>query len=234
VNRTDRLYAIVEELRAVSPRPRSARQLAGRYEVSVRTIERDIGALQQAGVPIYAEVGRRGGYALDRTMTLPPLNFTAAEAAAIAIALARATDVPYTREARTALRKVMAAMPGGASAGARTLSGKVRLLLPAADEEAQPPPAAVIEEAVQHSWVLALEYVDVQGRRTRREVEPVLFVGGREAWYLIGWCRLRADARAFRLDRIAAARITGEQGPDHDVEKFAGLVPKNLAVPVLD
>jgi predicted DNA-binding transcriptional regulator YafY len=233
VNRTDRLYAIVEELRALSPRPRSARQLADRYEVSVRTIERDIGALQQAGVPIYAEAGRRGGYALDRTMTLPPLNFTAAEAAAIAIALARATDVPYSREARTALNKVMAAMSGEASDGARTLSGKVRLLLPERDES-QPRPAAVIEEAVQHSWVLALEYVDVQGRRTHREVEPVLFVGGRQAWYLIGWCRLRADARAFRLDRIAAARITGEQGPDHDVEKFAGLVPKNLRIPLVD
>lgn len=233
MNRTDRLYAIVEELRAVSPRPRSARQLAARYEVSVRTIERDIGALQQAGVPVYAETGRRGGYVLDRAMTLPPLNFTAAEAAAIAIALARATDMPYAREARTALRKVVAAMPGGASAGARLLSNKVRLLFPV-DTAARPPLPAVIEEAVRHPWVLAIDYVDARGRTSHREVEPVLFVGGRQEWYLIGWCRLRADARAFRLDRIAAARGTGERAPDHDVEKFAGLVPKNLRVPALE
>ena len=52
MNRTDRLYALVEELRAVAPRPRSARQLAQRYEVSTRTIERDILALQESGVPI--------------------------------------------------------------------------------------------------------------------------------------------------------------------------------------
>jgi predicted DNA-binding transcriptional regulator YafY len=54
VNRTDRLYALVEELRAMAPRPRSARQLAKDYEVSTRTIERDIVALQESGVPVYA------------------------------------------------------------------------------------------------------------------------------------------------------------------------------------
>jgi predicted DNA-binding transcriptional regulator YafY len=57
VNRTDRLYALVDELRAVAPRARTARQMAARFEVSVRTIERDLGALQQAGVPIYATPG---------------------------------------------------------------------------------------------------------------------------------------------------------------------------------
>ena len=87
MNRTDRLYALVEDLRAISPRCRSARDLARRFEVSARTIERDIGALQQAGVPIYAEPGRRGGYALEKSMSLPPLNFTPAEAVAVAIAL---------------------------------------------------------------------------------------------------------------------------------------------------
>ena len=76
VNRTDRLFALVEELRACAPGRRSARQLASLYEVSARTIERDIGALQQAGVPIYADPGRSGGYTVDKSLTLPPLNFT--------------------------------------------------------------------------------------------------------------------------------------------------------------
>src|ERR1035441_1335002 len=66
VNRANRLYALVEEPRAVAPRPRSARWLAGRFEVSVRTVERDISALQQSGVPIYAQPGRTGGYCLDK------------------------------------------------------------------------------------------------------------------------------------------------------------------------
>ena len=71
VNRTDRLYALVEELRVIAPRPRSASWLAGRFEVSVRTVERDISALQQSGVPVWAEAGRSGGYCLDKARTLP-------------------------------------------------------------------------------------------------------------------------------------------------------------------
>src|SRR6266576_856466 len=72
VNRTDRLYAIVELLRATAPRARAARDLADRFEVSARTIERDISALQQSGVPIWATSGPGGGYSVDPEMTLPP------------------------------------------------------------------------------------------------------------------------------------------------------------------
>lgn len=76
VNRTDRLYGLVEELRAASPRPRSARRLADRFEVSVRTIERDLAALQQSGLPIWAEPGRTGGYVIDASATMRPAGFT--------------------------------------------------------------------------------------------------------------------------------------------------------------
>ncbi|MER6593639.1 HTH domain-containing protein, partial [Micromonospora purpureochromogenes] len=108
MNRTGRLYALVEELRAVSPRPRSARWLAGRFEVSTRTIERDIAALQGSGVPIWAEPGRTGGYVVDRAHTLPPVNLTAAEAVAMAVALHRLGGTPFAGAGATALRKLLA------------------------------------------------------------------------------------------------------------------------------
>jgi predicted DNA-binding transcriptional regulator YafY len=128
MNRTDRLYALVEELRAVAPRPRSARRLAEHYEVSTRTIERDILALQESGVPIYAETGRRGGYAIDKTLTLPPLNFTAAEMVAIAVSLAWEENTPFAAATRSALRKVLATASVAQTAEAAELMDRVRLI----------------------------------------------------------------------------------------------------------
>ncbi|MEV4311214.1 WYL domain-containing protein [Actinocrispum sp. NPDC049592] len=208
MNRTDRLYAIVEDLRAVAPRRRTARSLADRYEVSVRTIERDISALQQAGVPVYADAGRKGGYALDRAMTLPPLNFTAAEAVAVSVALQHASGSPFAREARTALQKMVAAMAPHDATAARELAERVRFM---AVKDAEPPASipAIIEEAVAGKQVLRLDYIDKSGVPTAREVEPEMFLAGMNGWYLVGWCRLRSALRAFRLDRIVTVQATG-------------------------
>jgi len=143
VNRTDRLYALVEELRAVAPRQRSARQLAGRYEVSTRTIERDILALQDAGVPIYAQAGRRGGYVIDTARTLPPVNFTAAEMVAIAVSLAGAEGTPFFFAARSALRKVLAAAPAPHLAEAAQLMDRIRLIGTGEPAQGGPRPGGV-------------------------------------------------------------------------------------------
>ncbi|MGW0479954.1 helix-turn-helix transcriptional regulator [Nonomuraea sp. NPDC003214] len=234
MNRTDRLYALVEDLRAISPRCRSARELAGRFEVSVRTIERDITALQESGVPIYAETGRKGGYAIDRKMSLPPLNFTPAEAVAIAVALSRAGDQPFGRQARSALRKVVAAMPGREGELARELARRVvHVTEPAEPGGARPMGgegiSRAIEEALLRRRVLRLDYADAKGALTSRDVEPGVFLGGRGGfWYLVAWCRLRDDVRVFRLDRIAAASVTAERCPDRPLEGYATDVPDLL------
>jgi predicted DNA-binding transcriptional regulator YafY len=213
VNRTDRLYALVDELRAVAPRARTARQLAARFEVSVRTIERDLGALQQAGVPIYATPGPGGGYAVDRDHTLPPVNFTSEEATALAIALSRPRASPLADALRSAVRKVVAAMPATEAEAARRLVGRVHLLPDASDSPL--PTSRVIEEAVVTSRVVDIDYEDRHGESTRRLVEPMALVGSGQEWYLVAHCRLRDAARTFRFDRIASARLTDEPTDDH-------------------
>ncbi|GHE45186.1 transcriptional regulator [Streptosporangium violaceochromogenes] len=213
MNRTDRLYALVEELRAVSPRSRPARELAARFEVSVRTIERDIRALQRSGVPIHVQPGRAGGYVLDRRLSLPPLHLTPAEAVAAAAALGRSAGDPLASHARSALRKLVAVMPPSEGAGAEDLAARVHA---GAEPEPYPRVSRVIEQALLHRRVLRIEYTDSKGRSTAREVEPAVFVGGLGGhWYLVGVCRLRRDVRAFRLDRIGRAEETGETSPGH-------------------
>jgi predicted DNA-binding transcriptional regulator YafY len=206
VNRTDRLYALVEELRAVAPRPRSARWLAGKFEVSARTIERDIDALQQSGVPVWAAAGRSGGYCLDKDRTLPPVNFTPGEAMALAVALRHVAGTPFAPDGSAALRKVLAAMRKDDADAARDLAGRVYLV-----GDTDPPPVpVVITDALATRRVLRIGYTDRHGLVTRRDVEPLGFVGFAENWYLLAWCRLREAVRAFRTDRITTVAVTAQ------------------------
>lgn len=222
MNRTDRLYAIAEVLRATAPRARSARELAERFEVSARTIERDISALQQSGVPIWATPGPGGGYSVDPEMTLPPLNFSADEATAIAVALAASGPIPFGDAARAALRKLVAAMSSTSREGARELVGRIHLLQQRGQLEATPVVRAV-ETAVVQRKVLELDYVDRSGQHTdHRLVEPYGLAGGQDHWYLMAWCRMRDGGRTFRLDRIHGARVTDEPAPDRQLHEVAG------------
>lgn len=196
MNRIDRLYALVEELRAAGPRGRTARQLADHFELSVRTIERDLSALGQSGVPLASKQGRTGGYTLDRSMSLPPLNFTPREAAAVAVALSR-----------SALQKIVAAMPQRALEKAHATAEKVRLLVqPTPDPDAEI--AEIIWRAVRENHALRIHYIDVGGLETEREVEPQHVVVGPNGSYLTAWCHLREDDRVFRMDRITRAERT--------------------------
>ncbi|MFF0175667.1 helix-turn-helix transcriptional regulator [Micromonospora profundi] len=206
MNRTDRLYALVEELRAISPRPRSARWLAHHFEVSTRTVERDITALQGAGVPIWAEPGRAGGYVVDRARTLPPVNLTPGEAVAMAVALHRLGGSPFAPAAGVALRKLVAVMPPAAVAEAHRLAGRVHLV---GGGPGTAVPAAVAD-AVAAGRVLRLRYADRDGADSARDVEPLGYLGNETHWYLVAWCRLRDAVRCFRTDRIRSVHPLAE------------------------
>lgn len=207
MSRGDRLSALVEELRAVAPRPRSARWLARRFEVSPRTVERDVNALQGSGVPIFAISGRAGGYVLDRSFTLHPLNVTPAEAVAISVALHRLTAEPLCAAARSALRKLAAVMPAADTGAARELAS------------ARPAPPAVppaVARALREGRVLRIGYADGSGAVTERCVEPVALTGLGDYGYLLAWCRLRGAPRVFRTDRLHVGELTDEPPPAVD------------------
>ena len=224
MNRTDRLYALVEELRAIAPRPRSARWLAERFEVSVRTVERDIAALQQSGTPIWAETGRAGGYCLDRAHTLPPVNLTPEEAVAMALALRSMAGTPFRQPAASALRKVLAAMRPEDVAAAHDLAGRIQL---AGDATPSTLPR-LAGGPLPVGCVLRIGYADRFGAVTMRDIEPLGYVGVGERWYLIAWCRLRASVRVFRSDRISSVTPTRETAPPRSLSEAGVDIPHRL------
>lgn len=215
MNRTDRLYAMVETLRGAGSQATSSAYLARQFEVSTRTIERDILALQESGVPIYAETGRNGGYRLDASRTLPPVNFTPAEAAAVAAALGSNTSTPLPLSARSALTKIMAVMSEESAQAARSIGA--RLVRYEATHEPLGGFPRVIEQAIVERRVLNIAYEDRQAVTSRRTIEPIAVIGMRQQWYLVAWCRMRQDSRAFRLDRITDAVLTREIATERDV-----------------
>ncbi|XVV05223.1 helix-turn-helix transcriptional regulator [Actinosynnema sp. CA-248983] len=156
-------------------------------------------------------------------MSLPPLNFTPREAAAVAVALSRSEHFLFARDARSALQKIVAAMPERALEEARATAEKVRLLVlpvPSLDSEV----AETIWGAVRDNHVLRIHYVDVGGVETEREIEPQHVVVGPNGSYLTAWCHLRTEDRVFRMDRITRAERTPSP------QRPRGVVPE----PVVD
>jgi predicted DNA-binding transcriptional regulator YafY len=232
VNRTDRLYALVEELRARAPQRVRAHELAERFEVTTRTIERDLLALQEAGVPIWAQPGPGGGYGLNADTTLPPLNLTPAEAAAIATALAVTRAMPFAVAGHSALKKLTAVMASAPRSNASKLVSHIRVTQrPLVD--AAPPVADILQQALIDSVAVELTYRDADARESIRVVEPAGLMGTHRGWYLAAWCRLREAPRAFRLDRIARASLTGERVAPRSLDEILPDLPFELAEPAL-
>jgi predicted DNA-binding transcriptional regulator YafY len=229
MTKTERWYAIVEELRAASPRPRSARWLAERFEVSTRTIERDLDGLLQAGVPMYAHQGHSGEWVLDGNATFGAPALDAAEVTALAVAVARLSDTPFAEAGRLAMSKIVGSLGEEGRAGVQQSSLRVGLMSCCGDTSTVP---RAVQTALRHRRVLRIDYEDSGGRSSVREVEPMGFLGG-QSWYLVAWCRLRDEPRTFRMDRIRAAEPLTQEMPlrDFDLRAAARGYPLEMVEP---
>jgi predicted DNA-binding transcriptional regulator YafY len=233
MNRTERLYAIVEELRLAAPGGRSSAWLADRFEVSTRTIKRDVVALEQVGVALYGVEGRGGGYRLQKAAALPPLSFTIGEATALAIAVASEPDLPFGPDGGTALAKILGAMQPPQRSAVSRLAGRVWMRMPAGSGRA--PVFRVVEEALRDEVVVNIDYRSAAGELTTgRATEPhgLARTGGH--WFLMAWCRQADGPRWFRLDRILAAHPTHEPIDARDVRGLFGAPPADAQPVELD
>lgn len=229
MRRTERLHALTEEIRRRAPAPLSTTWLADRLGVSRRTIERDLAALRATGLPLQPAVGRRGGNALHPRAVLPPLNLTAAETTALLLALTVTDGMPYGTAARSAATKLHALLPPATAAGVEDLRRRLRVT--PSPPAAAPRVLAVLERAVTDNTAVRLHYTDRNDEATERTVEPAGFYGTTAGWALAAWCRLRNDARLFRLDRIRTATGTQQTCPVRDLDAVLGWLPEATITP---
>ena len=208
MRRADRLFDIIQKLRA-APRPVTAAALAGELEVTVRTVYRDIAALQGSRVPIEGAPGL--GYVLRSGFDLPPLMFTAEEADAIAIGvrlLRRLRDPKLQRAAESVLAKLTAVVP-------KALQSQLAAAPVYVSDGSAPAPAGVdpaaLRTAIHEARKVAIAYMDEAGQRTNRTIRPVAMGYYVDVTLLGAWCELRDDFRNFRVDRILTAELLDER-----------------------
>ncbi|MEU8385403.1 YafY family protein [Streptosporangium sp. NPDC048865] len=183
----------------------SGAELAGRLEVSPRTVRRDIDKLRLLGYPIDATGGVGGGYQLGAGASLPPLLLDDEEAVAVAVGLRTAASGAVTGIAETSVRalaKLDQVLPPKLRHQVTTLSSAV-VTMPAAGPTVDPSTLTAIASAVRDHRRLRFGYVSHDGSESVRDVEPYRLVSGGRRWYLFAWDVERSDWRRFRVDRLS-------------------------------
>ena len=202
MNRIDRLFAILISLQK-QKRIRS-QDLAAKFEVSKRTIYRDMLALNESGVPIVSLPGE--GYELLEGYYLPPLNFSDNEAVALILGtqlLKQQAAGSVTIGAQLALDKIAAALPKGVRARVESLTNIISFFAVQDRFNLDDPHLLTLQRAIQDQRIVHLRYHGLErDTTTERVVEPYRLFYAEGIWYMEGYCRLRRDMRTFRISRV--------------------------------
>jgi len=219
MNRIDRLFGILLLLQRKS-RIR-AEDIAERYGITVRTVYRDISALHELGVPIVSMPGE--GYRLMEGFYLPPLIFTADEASALFLGgrlLAHQADGHLPDTTTSALEKISAILPKRTANHVQQLSDIIHFSLPARKFNLDDKRLLLFQRAIVAQQVVHIAYHSLKDDTlTERDIEPLQLTYGNSAWYIHAYCRLRADIREFRLDRIEHLMSTMQTFTPRHVEQ---------------
>lgn len=182
----------------------TAGELAKRFEVSTRTIYRDVEALSSAGVPVYMSKGNGGGISLMENYTLPKTLLSEQESESLLLALSTLKAVKYP-EIDTVLEKM------GTLFKNNSMRDWVEIDFvhwgSAPNEHNK---FVDIKRAIIERRVIEFEYVNADGMRTSRFAEPIKLMFKGNAWYLAAFCRRRNELRIFRISRVKNVRLTAE------------------------
>lgn len=195
----------------------SVGELSEQFEVSKRTIYRDLAALEEAGVPLVAEEGR--GFSLMEGYRIPPVMFTESEANALIVAekfIARTKDESLIREFTKAIDKIKSVLRNEDQQKSKFLSERV-IIGKNWENTRNSSFLSEIQGALTNHNPLSIEYQKKESTElSSRVVEPfAIYHNTSDHWVLIAWCRLREDFRNFRLDRIQSLRTQNETFEPH-------------------
>jgi len=218
MNHIERLNAILIQLQ--SKRIVKASEIAERFEISLRTVYRDIRALEASGVPIGAEAGV--GYFLMDNYKLPPVMFTKEEASALLFGeklVEKMSDNQMRAEFCSALTKIKAILNPEEKDRLEKLHSRISVLnYTSTNGNFNRLFLSEIQQALVSKQVLEIDYQAGYGApATKRVVEPIGLCNYSRRWHLFAWCRLRNEYRDFRLDRIVNLRLSQEtfKGKQH-------------------
>jgi predicted DNA-binding transcriptional regulator YafY len=207
--RFDRIVAILIQLQ--SKRIVKAHELAARFEVSLRTIYRDIRTLEASGVPIYSEAGM--GYSLMEGYRLPPVMFTREEASSFIAAeklMQKFTDQELGRHYGSAAFKLKAVLQLSDKDWVSNIESNV-VMQPTSKlfNDKSPNTLALLFKSIAEKVQVTVLYQPFEADQvTERTIEPVGIFHDHDNWYALGYCHLRKDYRQFRTDRIHGLSIT--------------------------
>lgn len=211
MNRIDRLSAILIQLQ--TKRVVTAKEIADRFKISIRTVYRDIRSLEAAGIPIGSDAGL--GYYLVEGYHLPPVMLTTEEASALIVAgklTEQFSDDEIKEHYNSALFKIKSVLNDRDKEHLERLQDKITVY-PIAEEERNPGSGHVkeIQSALCEKNVLLIEYRSAgKSEVTSRKIEPISMGFYDYHWHLIAYCRLRKEYRDFRVDRIEKLFFTDE------------------------
>lgn len=220
MKRADRLFQIVNFLQGRRMAV-TAERIADEFDISVRTVYRDIQDLITTGVPINGEAGV--GYMLDKSYYLPPMTFDVEELEVLMLGAAMVsswTDTDMSVSAQTLIRKVRNAL---SERDRETFEGIALFAPPSRARLPWNINFSAIRRAVRKKEKIHLDYSDEQGRSTERTIRPLSLVFVGPVWMMLGWCELRHDFRHFRLDRVNKATFTGaffEDTPETSLQTY--------------
>lgn len=209
MNRIDRLHAILTHLQ--SKKRVTAQEVADRFNISLRTVYRDVKALEESGVPVIGEAG--SGYSIMEGYRLPPVMFTQEEASALLLGAKLAeflTDASVKKHFNAALYKIKAVLRTSDREHMDQLDDHIAVISrrhPEQQEDSDGRYLVDLQKALGEKRMIFIRYQSGEEAITERNVEPIGLCFYGQAWHLIGWCCLRNGYRDFRVGRIQQLQL---------------------------